>query len=322
MTGCLRRLAPVLVALAVVVPAAATAEDIIDYARQCAAAIAPVPAFNCLDGVVVPVTVNGEAPARYVAGMTCDRPALLPLGTGSDGQCVPYSRVLLLADGEVQISALCRRKYIRDETSPRFDEVDVIAHNPRTGSTCWFQAEAPTAEGFDASRVPSPSGGNTADGVAAARAFWHAPEKTADAGCGNCHDSDPFMYSPFIAQVWEHIPSNPFGWYANDIGAAFRQWPKSQAISTRGNTCTGCHRIGSLFTCRRGILESAGAVAIDGANAWAQNYPASHWMPPGNAHSRRDWTVVYEQAVSELSACCDDPGRPDCIVEPITGKPE
>ncbi len=70
------------------------------YALRCAEAIAPVAPFNCMQGEVIPITVNGQEPRAYTPDMTCDRPSLLPLGRQSDGQCVPYSRAILLADGE------------------------------------------------------------------------------------------------------------------------------------------------------------------------------------------------------------------------------
>ena len=299
----------------------ASAEDIIEYGEQCAKAIAPLPAFNCLDGEIIPITVDGKEPERYFPGMDCDRPSLLPLGPDSDGQCVPFSRALLISDGDSQITALCRQKKIRNQESPYFDEVDIIAHDVVSGSTCWFQAEAKDENGFDATRVPPPNEKTPPPGHISAMDFWNSPAKTASADCGHCHDSDPFMYSPFIGQVWQQVPTDPFGWYANDIGEAFQKWAKPSALASRGNTCVGCHRIGSEFTCKQGILESAGEIAPPNGDDWATSYPGSHWMPAGNFHSKAAWQTIYKQSVADLASCCDDPDQPMCQVTPITGRP-
>jgi len=115
--------------------------DITEYARECARKIAPVPSFDCTKGTEIPITVNQQPPHSYQPHMNCDRPSLLNMGT-TDGNCVPYSRVVVLRDDDVaQIVALCREKKIRDAKTVLYDEIDITSHNVRTGSTCWFQAE-------------------------------------------------------------------------------------------------------------------------------------------------------------------------------------
>ncbi len=52
--------------------------DIHAYGRECAELIAEMPPFNCLDGEIVPITVNGKTPETYTRHMRCDRPAYLP----------------------------------------------------------------------------------------------------------------------------------------------------------------------------------------------------------------------------------------------------
>lgn len=295
------------------------AETVLQYGETCAKAIEALPAFNCLDGEVIPITVDGgQTPIEYKPDMDCDRPSLLPLGN-DDGQCVPYSRALLLSDTTTaQITALCRQKTIRSADSPMFDEVDIVAHNPSTGDTCWFQATAKSPEGMNVTRVPPPNEKTPPPGHVAAKDFWNAPEDVAKDGCGSCHDNDPFMYSPYIAQVWHQVPTDPFGWYKN-IGEDFKGWEKPKSITTRGNTCTGCHRIGTQFTCSQGILEAAGEIPPKNGNAWANSYPNSHWMPPGNFHNLDAWNVIYKDSIKQLSTCCTDPDAQGCSVTPITG---
>ena len=294
----------------------ADAQTILDYGRECAAKIAAIEPFDCRAGTPMPVTVNGQI-VPYQPNMTCDRPSLLPYSEpGSQGQCIPFSRVLVLRDdGQAQIVAACREKVIRPADTYWFDEVDIISHSVSTGSTCWFQAKAaePLARdrGLDGRRVPPPEESVPPPGRPAAVTFWRTPEDTAAEKCVACHDSDPFMYSPFVAQTGK-MPRDPFGYYANDIGAAFKAWPKPIAISTRGNTCVGCHRIGSLATCHTTMYQAVGLQPVSGADTWAQKFPQSHWMPPGYSLTEKEWNLVYQDAVKQLAACCNAPDAPGC----------
>ena len=132
----MRRFHPSLYLAALIIPRL-LAQDIITYGQDCARRIAAVPAFDCRDGVEAAVTVDGRVPSSFQPNMSCDRPALLPYGPGSDGQCVPFSRALVLRDdGKVQISAFCRQKKIRAADSFFYDEVDVILHSVSTGGKC------------------------------------------------------------------------------------------------------------------------------------------------------------------------------------------
>ncbi|MGE5727476.1 MAG: hypothetical protein ACM34L_02665, partial [Gemmatimonas sp.] len=302
----------------------ACAQDIVAYGQECAQRIAKIPPFDCRNGTVVPITVDGRTPDRYEPGMTCDRPALLPYSeVGAEGQCVPHSRALVLQDdAKAQVVAYCRQKRIRAAGAWLYDEVDIIAHDVETGSTCWFAAKAKepleTDRGLDGRRVPSPDGQGPASGAVAARDFWQPPEQTAAARCVACHDSDPFMWSPWAAQTGQ-IPKDPFGKYANDIGAAFQRWPKPFGIATRGNACVGCHRIGSMETCHTSILQAVGLSAEPGEDQAAKRYPHSHWMPAGNWLTERSWDVTYTESVEQLRACCKHPEGAACVIVPITG---
>ena len=298
-------------------------ETLLQYGQMCTDLIGEIPAFNCNDGEIVPITVNGKIPKDYSTVTTCDKPAMLPYAEDTFGQCTPYSKVLDLSRGEVQISAFCRREYLREPQSPLYDEVDIILHSVATGDTCWFHAESPPGDssGFDASRVPPPnekappSANNTS-----AEKFWWSPQKTATKECGSCHDADPFMYSPYIGQVWHKVPTDPWGFYNNHVGSAFNAWPKPKAISTRDNTCNGCHRIGNLNSCDLGIIASAaGRMPIKGANARGNSFPLNHWMPVDNFHSEVFWNTVYSDSVDALLSCCGDPNQAKCELTPIEG---
>lgn len=292
--------------------------DLTAYARACRELVGAVPSFDCFDGTIAAITVDGQTPARYTPGMTCDRPALLPPAPGekTDGQCVPYGRALVLADdAHLQIAAFCRKKLIRPQDSPLYDEIDVIAHSVTRGYTCWFQAKArnPGADptiGLDGRRVPSPTLGDLPAGYPDPITFWRPPQETAAEDCGGCHDNDPFYYSPYIAQTGQ-LPADPFGRYRNDIGP-MTAWAPLVSLEPRGNTCIGCHRIGARQTCGEGMRQAIGAAVIPGLDAAGRRYPASHWMPVGNIDPEAKWHVVYDRAVAELAACCADPQAPAC----------
>jgi hypothetical protein len=157
-------------------------------------------------------------------------------------------------------------------------------------------------------KVPSPED-------PAAKNFWIEPVVVSKGKCGYCHDSDPFMYSPFIAQTGQ-LPADPFGKYVNDIGAPFREWQQPSAISTRGNTCVGCHRIGNLMTCKQTVRQAVGEPS-PGSDEWAKKYPNSHWMPPGNSLTQKQWDQIYGESVKAILACCANPKAPECNVTPI-----
>lgn len=284
------------------------------YAELCAEAIGDIPDFSCAEGVSVPVTLNGLQVTSANPSRICDRPSLLDNGEGSDGQCVPYSRILDLSWETQQISVMCRQKHVRGAATLKFDEIDVIAHDPMTGATCWFQASAPIGGVIDGTLVPSPTSDDTG--------FWNKPEDVAKDGCGNCHDNDPFMHSPFVGQVWEHVPTNPLGRYYHvdrtDEPYGFADWPR-MALEMRDNTCIGCHRIGIAETCGELSRWAMGAEVPPGADGIAASFPLNHSMPPEHGLTELEWRVIHQGSADRIASCCADPGQAICDMTPIAG---
>lgn len=318
--------------------------DIHEYGARCAKEIVEVPVFNCLDLDIVPITVNGKEPETYTAGMKCDRPALLPYPEATHGQCAPYSRIKVTRDDDVQMVLLCRRMYVRPADDPHFDSIEVLMHNVKTGSTCFFISKnfGGKPEGDDGSRIPPPTELEPPKGDVSAKDLWGTPQEIADHGCIYCHDSDPWMRTPWVGQTGQ-LPADPHGFHSVDVGGPFANWPKPKSISTRGNTCTGCHRIGSLNTCKTMFLPTFGEQPAKmlqsigqaphghlGArrgtiydrppevfDSWASTYPYSVWMPLGNELPYAEWRRIYQQDVDDLQHCCESPEAPGCIVSPI-----
>lgn len=321
--------------------------DVVQYGKDCARLIAEAPPYDCLDGEIVPITVDGKTPTAYTHHMTCDRPAYLPYPEQTDGQCAPYSRVRTVRDDDVQMLLFCRRMYIRPKDDPHFDSIEIIMHNVVTGSTCFFISKnfGGNPKGDDGRRVPPPSEETPPPGNVSARELWGTPEEIAEHKCIMCHDSDPWMRTPWIAQTAQ-LPADPWGFHSVDVGGPFAAWPKPMSITTRGNTCTGCHRIGSLNTCGTQVVGAfgqqpakmlqsigraphgrlgtpAGAPTDQGPKVdsrWAATYPHSYWMPPGDQLTLEEWNVIYDHDVAELERCCADHDAPGCIVEPIESR--
>jgi hypothetical protein len=325
--------------LALLLSGAVQAETLFEYGRQCAAQVSEIPAFNCMAGEEVPITVDGKPVPPQPAPARCDKPSLLPQhDAGSQGQCVPGSRALVLRDDKTaQVSAICRKQVARPAGSWLFDEINVISHNLKDGKTCWFTAKAKApltaGAGIDGRWVPSPStltrkppAGPEGVHALPADKVWLTPAQVAGTqpACINCHDSGPFMYSPYIAQTTQ-LPGDPFGPYQpKAIGEDFKKaWAKLHAfgITTRGNTCTACHRMGNMNSCRVAMDQSTGRAPQEGGDEWSRKFPQSHWMSPGNLHSQAQWNEQFADSLKKLAACCEDPKGPGCQVVEYGPKP-
>lgn len=275
------------------------------YGQTCSAEVVSIDDFDCGSGVIVPITVNGQVPQTYTANMTCDRPSMLDNGVDSDGQCVPNSRILNLSKDGAQVAVMCRQKKIRPANSLNFDEIDVIAHNPSTGATCWFQAKADPGKTLDGNNVPSPT-------AATDDSYWKEPSAVVKDDCGGCHDNDPFMYSPFVGQVWPIMPTDPFGpYYHIEPAMGFDAWP-TEHITPRDSTCVGCHRMGIQETCGELTAWMTGLTPTPGGDQWALSYPGSHSMPIGQTLTELEWNTIHAGSVAMIHG--DSSAQP-----PITG---
>lgn len=294
---------------------------VLEYGEQCAKEIGAIPAFNCNDGTDIPITIEGAPPAPGAAPKQCDKPSLLHPTETVSGQCLPYSKILNLSHGNTQISAYCRRNALRARTDPHYDEVVVVLHHAGSGKTCWFQSQPSPggANGWNTTRVPPPNEKTPPRGRVPAVEFWTTPAKIAAAQptCIQCHDAGPFIFSPYIGQVWDKVPTDPMGKYSS-IGAAFSSF-HLMTMSTPGNACTGCHRIGSEQSCAVYLPMSAGRLPAPGNNALANRYPLNHWMPTDNAQSEAQWDAANVKSVDDLLKCCNDKNHtnPDCTFTPM-----
>jgi hypothetical protein len=125
------------------------------------------------------------------------------------------------------------------------------------------------------------------------------------------------MYSPYIAQTTQ-LPGDPFGFYEpKAIGEDFKKaWAQLHAfgITTRGNTCTACHRMGNMNSCQVAMKQSTGQAPQEGGDEWSRRFPQSHWMSPGNLHSQAQWDEQFGESLKKLAACCENPRGEGCQV--------
>ena len=297
------------------------APAIVNYARRCAEEISYVPTMNCLDGEIVPITVNGKEPENYPVGLKCDRPAMLDFVNLADSQCVPYSRIqkVSLKDPDTVGAMFCRRYKYREKDDKLFDDINIIIHRKSTGATCFFQIPENIGKPLDGRRVPPPHElpDETPSGEIDVTEFWLPPEKTAARHCIRCHDSDPFVHSPYINQT-KQVPSNPNGLYTI-VGKEFADVPQIFGIDTTDeNICTSCHRIGHRYSCNDFFEYSVGNIPSKDTLMDFYKFPHSHWMPAQGAENLSKWESLYGRDVERLRSCCENSEQDFCRSFKIT----
>ena len=167
---------------------APTDESLSDYAGACARAmeLPEIPGFDCDDparSVEVPDTGSYGTPG----GEVCDRPNVL------NGECDRGSRFQVVVNketankrGRVQIVAHCRK---RGAGPGRFVDIAMIAYNSDTGDTCFFQNQLSEMDG----KMPRPAVNTGND--------WKTPQETEQISCIGCHDTGPFVRTPYLSQL-------------------------------------------------------------------------------------------------------------------------
>jgi hypothetical protein len=206
-----------------IVPAAA--EDLAAYAQTCNAKVeVAVNGFNCLSGV--------EIPMDGVAGGDCKKPPYLP-----SASCRKGSRFgVQIANAQVAIVWLCRKKEVNNPNNNIFDDIAVIQTNFQNGATCFYQH----LDDIDGSNVPAPADDKIG--------FWMSPAKAAEEECASCHDSG-LLRTPYLTQLGNVLPQTRHKvnyWFP---GADFAGWNgKVYKLSgTATTTCSnsGCHIMGA-----------------------------------------------------------------------------
>jgi len=292
-----------------------------------------------LIGEYIPVTFGGKTPQTFHADMRSDRPMMLPTRVegfeGGDGQSNPFSVVGRMpgSNPEVQWVFLVRKYNLKKETDADFvdaGDVAIIGHHPRTGASTYFQFYNPDNP-KSAQIVRTPFDVKDKKGMC----FWSPLVTNAKVfQCQRCHNSDPFIHTPWIDQVRvtkpisgepfpePMVPSNPLGAFrfiADEEGELFAFWNNwLQHLDAPQNTCTSCHRVTpfDLSGLYQNSTQYAG-VTPDKYNQFAvemHGYQTDQfynlpWMPPvdngdfyaGQKNVAKIWRENYFSSASELN---------------------
>lgn len=280
----------------------AQAEPLRTYAKRCAEAMAaPIPEFSCFDGTVIPITGS--------AGGKCDKPSLF------NDSCVKYSRLgRIPVSDDVTIMFMCRRYVERGEFDRNFEDIAVIAHNQKSGDTCFFQTPAGLPR--DGRKVPAPMDGN--------EEYWLNPAQVAQESCGACHDNDAFIRTPYVDQVKGHnalpqrtiseLRTGPYRF----VGPNFKKWQAFEVQTNAVDGCSRCHRMGLFrngehWAYDRGTTQHLGPQAAGLMESPARNQSTySHpWMP-----------VQHRAHAEVLRKCAEgimkNETPPGCVLKPIS----
>lgn len=258
------------------------------------AELGPIPTFNCEDGVLIPIYVNGIEVFVDQPKYGCDNPDL-------DGDCLPGSRIGRIQgtnqDGSIRPEVIwvffCRR-------GDNFAQM--IGYNEITGKTAFLELNdgyLPTNVYLQPNvYVPTPNDPTY-------EAAWKAPAEIASQNCNSCHTSDPFIHSRWI--VGARLPSNtneavlpevatPHSKYCV-IGNEFSSW-ELKYIDLPGNNCLACHRLSNI-------------------NAWnfENNTDWNLYMPPSNPGSMSiDYQAIkdYIQNLGPFEIDANGTNAPSC----------
>lgn len=287
------------------------------YFEKCAEAMGEIPSFNCLNGTEIPITKNGIPLFNSPKDEECDKKIQF---NGQDNPCVPFSRLLLLPSRENVLTVAICRKYSQKSIDARvFDDIAIIQHDTSTGNTCFFQSNLKQNLKLDGKNLPSPQ-------KSKGQKIWTDEEEFKSVTpCTSCHDADPFIWSPYIAQVIERkagfeklwSPEIAHGPWNSNYLDVFGEHVKT--FEPDDNVCAYCHRIGSK-TCKSLDNDSISVV---------EKYVHEGWMPMGKNNTmpkespffnKEKHIKNFESALAEIKTCCKKPNVISCNTKEAMGR--
>ena len=315
------------------------------YADACVADLGEIPffprlengdygTFNCMDATPLATTVtdlqgNVRFPDEEVDA--CDNPQYIYdlCEPNADPGVTNGPRVTSARNEEgTEWVLLCRKA---KEEEGEYNDIAMIGHNPITGRTCFFQNALYSRT--DGTHVPHPGDREESDdSPETSPSLWSGIHGGIGSGieCAGCHDSDPFIHTPWIDQakradgttvvpkMGEH---ENFVLGSNDspytiVNQHGQNWEMpQQLVSDEAAACTNCHRIGD------GRWTEDWIDRLDGTDEeWLSITTESHqrfedvfWMPPElGGLTQETWDdSAYGRAVAFIKACADDPDSCD-----------
>ena len=277
------------------------------FAEVCEPHLGVMPEIDCSEGVVVPLTVDGEAVWQPQDDFDCDHHSM------QFGQCMPGATLVRKTGQDADGNALdhvvwlgfCRPEFVDEEGGREVvPNIDIIGYNSINGATCMLA----TDEG-----VPQDVSGTApwkAEGVMPGSTdprFDDLVELERTKECAECHQSNPFIHNDWIDGA--RMPENPDEPVVPIVsGPDAPYWllgTDHRRLLTphiEGNGCVSCHRFPSRTE------------ALFRENGWV----AAEHMPPHDPGS------LSEDYAAMLACVENDPANtPGCDwVAPPAGECE
>lgn len=266
---------------------------------------------------------HGEPIVTYHAELSETDYALVPTAPGAThcanpslltGSCRQGSKLGQLTHGDVSMAWICRDRYLDLDGTVLYHDMAIIGHNRRTGATCFWDDvndvihddDAPALDLLEASEE---------ERARTIETFAY----NDGSRCINCHDHDPFIYTPHLqSTTWESIAAAKGPYHLVGLDGRPRSTGVMELVSPQASPCTSCHRIGSNETCdffapdalaahKGSLYESQVHTAAEPGSPYWQ---LAYWMP-GITHAFDDfseWEATYGAAREHVLKCCEAPG--------------
>ncbi|MEM6992599.1 MAG: hypothetical protein AAF721_18950 [Myxococcota bacterium] len=321
------------------------------YAEACVAELGEIPfferldngdyaTFDCLEGTPIPMTVtdeNGEVTYPDKSVSKCDDPQHIysSCEPNADDGKTNGPRVNERTNEEGTSWVLLCRKAKEEEGA--YNDIAMIGHNPYTGKTCFFQNALYSRT--DGLHVPHPGDKVESDTSPQQSAtLWSGIQGGLGSGiqCANCHDSDPFIHTPWIDGAKDDkgdpiIPrmgiDDDFVLGYNDapysiVNASGQGWtmPK-HLVSTEANACTKCHRIGDGRWADDWFdrLEGIDGTWTTKLTETGKDFKHTYWMPPEvDGLDAESWSESeFASAMAFIRDCAANPEQEACKWEEL-----
>lgn len=285
--------------------------------------------------VIYRADLSGAAPELVpvdeAAPADCANPSLLTWS------CQAGSRLGRIEHDDVSVRWICRDPYDAGGER-RYADVGSILHNRRTGATCWFDDNDEVTGEDDFPDLDLEHAGEANLALYLDNFYY-----TEGDYCTECHDNDPFIYTPYLRSLEWLTGTYALGPYAlvrpDGVSAAVSEAAGTQhLVGEEVAPCTQCHRISSAGSCDFLVSDSMGLVKepetyepaiLDATDPESPAWTLAYWMP-GTTPLRPevppmaaldDWLGLYAAARDRIVQCCEDPGvdGPGCTWEPIPG---
>ncbi len=249
----------------------------------------------------------------------CANPSLLT------GSCRQGSKLGQLQHGDVMLRWICRDPYLDLNGEVLYEDMGLVGQNVRTGVTCFWDDIDDVTHDDD---MPPLDLMEASDQERARHqeVFYF----TDGDSCKECHDHDPFIYTPYLQSTdWITVAAAKSPYSLVNLNGTGRATGNFHLVSPQANACLACHRIGSQNTCESFVRDSLGLnkdapyeqQVRDAAQPGSPHWKLAYWMPTVAAPVAdfATWVGLFGVARDHILACCAAPGRDigDCLWEPV-----